>query len=69
MARFRAPGPKKRAPQRIQNVELRLYAKAIRLANNAPNEITEIHALHLKLVQWMTNTEKALPMPLAADIS
>lgn len=68
MAREKAAGPANRAPERIQNVERALYVKALRLANDEPTEVAEIHALHLKLVQWMTNTEERKPQPLAADV-
>jgi hypothetical protein len=73
MARFKEAGAPNRAPQRIQNIERMLYVKALRLANGVPQndverEVAEMRALHLQLVQWMTNTEKATPMPVAADL-
>ena len=69
MAREKAAGPKNRAPERIQNVERALYVKALRLANSEPTETAEIQALHLKLVQWMTNTENWHPShSQAADV-
>ena len=46
-----------KAPQRIQDIEAMLYVKALRLANDEPQEVAEIRELHMKLIMWMTNTE------------
>ena len=61
MARFKAAGTPNRAPQRIQNVEAKLYWMALRLATDQTILVAEIRALHLELVQWMTNTDKKRP--------
>jgi len=47
-----------RAPQRIKDIERRLYVKALRLANDQPEEIKEITELHRQLFEWMNNDEK-----------
>lgn len=62
-----AAGPTNKAPQRIQNIERMLYVKALRLANDEPTEVAEIRALHLQLVQWMTNTEQTPPRSNVLD--